>query len=219
MQPAKLIPIVPAIIPASEADLKQALQKIAWSPEVQIDVVDGKAVPFVSWPFEPKGDPSAVKKEITEFTVEVDLMTEKPLLEAEKWLKAGADMLVFHLENISLADFSFFTKETKISVGISALNDTPFLDLVEYVKEADYVQLMGIAEIGTQGQPFDERVLERIKKIKELFPQKPISIDGSVNEETIERLVGAGADRLIVGSAITKKADTYGAYESLCALI
>ncbi len=219
MQSSKLIPIVPAIIPASEADLKQALQKIAWSSEVQIDVVDGRAVPFVSWPFEPEGEPVSVRKEITEFTVEVDLMTEKPLLAAEKWLKAGADMLVFHLENISLADFSFFTKETKMSVGISALNDTPFLELVEYVKEADYVQLMGIAEIGTQGQPFDERVLERIKKIKELFPQKPISIDGSVNEETIEQLVNAGVDRLIVGSAITKKSDTYKAYESLCALL
>jgi len=219
MQSSKLIPVVPALIPASEADLKESLKKIAWSSEVQIDVVDGKAVPFVSWPYEPQGEPISIKGDIAGFTVEVDLMTENPLPAAKKWLEAGVDMLVFHLENISLADFSFFTKETKVSVGISALNDTSFSELCEYVQEADYVQLMGIAEIGTQGQPFDERVLERIKKIKELFPQKPISIDGSVNEETIKRLVEAGASRLIVGSAITKKPDTFSAYENLCSLI
>lgn len=219
MQSSKLIPIVPAIIPVSEADLKESLKRVAWSSEVQIDVVDGKAVPFVSWPFDPEGDPLAIKKEIEEFTVEVDLMTEKPLSAAEKWLKAGVDMLVFHLENISLADFSFFTKETKASIGISALNDTPFSVLEEYLEEADYVQLMGISKIGTQGQPFDERVLERIKKIKKLFPQKPISIDGSVNKETVSRLVEAGASRLIVGSAIVKKQDTFSAYEELCSLV
>lgn len=213
-----MIPVVPAIIPNSEEELVSLLNNISWSSEVQIDVVDGKAVPFISWPYQPLGDPLNIKEVTDGFTLEVDLMVEKPLPAAEKWLEAGADMLVFHQENISYSDFASFTKSTKISVGISFLNDSSPESFFEYIEVADYVQLMGISEIGTQGQPFDERVLATIKKIKEAFPQKPISIDGSVNEKTIKRLVQAGVSRLVVGSAITKKADTFSAYEELLAL-
>jgi ribulose-phosphate 3-epimerase len=66
----------------------------------------------------------------------------------------------------------------------------------------DYVELMGIDEIGRQGQPFDERVLQRIRDIKAKYPDLEVSIDGSVNEDTLPRLKEAGADRFVVGSAI-----------------
>jgi pentose-5-phosphate-3-epimerase len=78
---------------------------------------------------------------------------------------------------------------------------------------------MGIKEIGAQGQPFDETILETIAQVKAAFPDKPITVDGSINSDTIERVVAAGADRVIVGSAITLQAEPYAAYEALIKLI
>jgi ribulose-phosphate 3-epimerase len=64
------------------------------------------------------------------------------------------------------------------------------------------IQLMGIDHIGFQGQKFDEKVIEKIKTVRSKYPDILISIDGGVSLENAEKLISAGADRLIVGSAI-----------------
>jgi pentose-5-phosphate-3-epimerase len=69
-------------------------------------------------------------------------------------------------------------------------------------KVINWVQCMGIEKIGFQAQPFDARVLENIKKIKEMYPSILVSVDGGVNLNTAAQLVEAGADRLVVGSAL-----------------
>ena len=208
-------PIVPAIIPQSAEALRSTLEKLKFSPEIHVDVVDGKFVPFVSWPYEPAGNPLQVKASTDSYTLEVDLMVEDPLKAAREWIKAGADMLVFHVENISYEDFSNFMKTTSISVSISALNETTLEIFKPYIKLADAIQIMGITKIGAQGQPLDERVFHRITELKRDFPRHPITIDGSVNRETIKRLSRAGADRFICGSAIVGAGDPLLAYQKL----
>lgn len=214
-----MIPIVPAIIPKSQTDLESALKNLVFSSEIHVDVVDGKFVPFVSWPYEPWGLPVMVKNTTDKFTLEVDLMVESPLQSAENWIEAGADMLVFHTESISLKDFKNFVHSAPVSVGISALNDTLLETFLPYVEVADYVQLMGIAKIGSQGQSFDVRVLDRIGTLKKHFAKHSITVDGSVNRNTVKDLKIAGANRLIVGSAITHADRPYDAYLELSNLI
>lgn len=214
-----MIPVVPAVIPKSLDYIKTQLPHLVFSQEIHIDVVDGKFVPFTSWPYKPSGTPKDISNVTDSFTLEVDLMVEDPITAAEAWIEAGADMLVFHVETINLKSFSEFVKTAPVSVGISSLNDTPLDILLPYLNVADYVQLMGIAEIGVQGQKFDDRVFERIKVIKELFPNHPIIIDGSVNKETILSLKQAGVNRLIVGSAIVSAKNPYEAYKELMSLI
>ena len=87
-----------------------------------------------------------------------------------------------------------------------------YIDAVEDVKNPmnhgkhrkviNWVQCMGIEKIGFQAQPYDARVLENIKKIKEMYPSVLVSVDGGVNLHTAAQLVEAGADRLVVGSAL-----------------
>ena len=213
-----MIPIVPALIPTSAQHLKAVLPKLSFSPEIHVDVVDGLFVPYQSWPYNPLGQPKEVQPYTDRFTLEVDLMVAEPLSAADAWIAAGADMLVFHTEHITAEAFARFVAGTRVSVGIAAINDTPLLDLEPYLAVADYVQLMGIAKIGAQGQPFDERVLERIAALKLRYPRLSITIDGSVNAETIKKLVHAGADRFICGSAIVGAANPYEAYQALQAL-
>lgn len=214
-----MTPIVPALIPKTAAEVKTTLLSWSFVHEIHIDVVDGLFVPFTSWPYQPVGEPLEVKEWTDPFTLEVDLMVKDSVSAARAWVKAGADMLVFHVESITLVDFISVTRELSVSIGIAASNDTPLADLEPYLVYADYVQLMGIAEIGVQGQPFDSRVLLRIAELKRRQPQLSITVDGSVNAETIVSLDHAGANRFICGSAVTTAPDPAVAYHALRALI
>ncbi|MEZ4104268.1 MAG: hypothetical protein R3B60_03200 [Candidatus Paceibacterota bacterium] len=213
-----MIPIVPAIIPKSLEDLELSLDKVSFTDEVQIDVVDGVFVPSVSWPYFPQGRPFEIEKKIKEFTVEIDLMVKNPIEEAKEWIEVGVEMLVFHIEELDYKSFKKFIDNTSISVGVSVLNKTSFDNIIPYIEISDYIQLMGIAEIGSQGQPFDSSVLDKIRLIKNKFPDKMISIDGSVNKDTIADLIEAGADRLISGSAILKSDNPLESYKKLLEL-
>lgn len=211
-------PIVPALIPKDVADVMQFTKTVSFASEIQLDVVDGVFVPNVSWPYQPSGLPKEVKRATDTFTLEVDLMVANPLEAATEWEAAGADMLVFHIETISLDVFKVFASKTTVSVGVSCTNDTPLETFWPYVEIADYVQLMGIRTIGSQAQSFDAAVLERIAAVKEKYPRKMISIDGSVNTETIGRLLQAGAHRFVSGSAILHSANPMATYQTLCEL-
>jgi ribulose-phosphate 3-epimerase len=207
--------IIPAIIPTSEQDVAHYARELAFSPELHLDVVDGIFVPSVSWPYKPKGSPHTVAHWLDFFSLEVDLMVADPLTAAQQWLEAGADALVFHIETISLEDFILFSKRIDISIGVSAHMGTSMSLFEPYIAAADYVQIMGIAQIGSQGQPFDSRAFDYIQMIRTEFPKLPISIDGSVNMKTLPGLAVHHLDRYIVGSAIVGQDDPEFAYRTL----
>ena len=198
--------IVPAIIPESLEHLRMALERIRpFSREVQIDIVDGTFVPFTSWPYGSCGDVADITQYTSNIAVEVDLMVERPEDVVETYLMAGAGRVVIHLESTSrLPHIAALKKDYTFELGLSILNTTDLAMLEAAVAAADYVQLMGIGDIGSQGQPFDERVLARIGELKLRHPKLQVSIDGSVNESTLPRLRNAGADRFVSGSAIIR---------------
>ena len=212
-------PIVPAVIPHSAQEVKNYAANFSFAREFHLDVVDGRFLAQATWPYEPAGEPMSVKKELDVYTLEVDLMVEQPIVAAAQWIAAGADMLVFHVETLSPEAFANFTEETNVSVGISFNGQTTMETFETYLPHADYVQLMGIYEIGQQGQPFDEAVFDKIAYLKEHYPMISITVDGSVNEHTIQRLKAAGANRFVVGSAIALQANPSAAHQSLNALI
>lgn len=215
--------ILPAIIPRSLADLKDTLAKVSFADSVQIDVVDGKFVENISWPYEPAGEPLEISQELSARNAEIDLMVADPINAGKKWLEAGAKALVFHVESLKpgemeeAIDLRHDIKDFRL--GLSLNNETPLESIYLYVGDIDFIQLMGIAAIGSQGQPFDPRVLERIIALRTLYTSIDISIDGGVSAETIGELRKAGADRFVVGSAILKSADPAAAYADLLKII
>jgi ribulose-phosphate 3-epimerase len=213
------IPIVPAIIPQSLEHLRQTIASVSFSREVQIDLVDGRFVKPISWPYEPAGEPMDIKAELDRFTLEIDLMVSEPLVAAEEWLKAGADMLIFHVESLSLHDFEAFAVDCPVTIGVAGHGETTVETIAKYAVQADYIQLMGIKEIGAQGQPFDESVLEKVSALRTQFPDYVIAVDGSVNQATIGPLRQAGVNRMVAGSALVGQADPQQAYNELVALI
>ena len=211
-------PIVPAIIPLSYSDLETQIGKLSHLAEVHVDVVDGVFVPNLSWPYtEASSIPAAAHRLLAPFSLEVDLMVQDQWGAATAWLAAGADLLVFHAEVISPALLESFRTEHAVTIGISSQNSFPLDQLYPYFPLVDYVQVMGIAEIGAQGQSFDERVIARIKKIQQDFPHLAISIDGSMNQTTLPLIAPLHLSRIIVGSAMMGQADPLAAYHELTA--
>ena len=94
-----------------------------------------------------------------------------------------------------------------IELGLAINTTTPLSAIEQYLDRIDFVQCMGIEHIGQQGEPFDPRVLEQIKSLRSIYPEIIISVDGSVNEDTAPLLVQAGANRLVVGSALIHSYD------------
>ncbi len=226
-----MIEIIPAIMPKHYDDLVEKMGLFAGVvPLVQLDIMDNKFVKARTWPYNP-GDTQFEKFalivaeeegmpewEYLEF--EVDLMIENPETAVLKWVTAGAQRIIVHVE--SMTDFEIIRKavpEGLIELGLAINTTTPLSALDPYLDRIDFVQCMGIAKIGFQSEAFDERVLEHVRALRALRPEMPISIDGAVNFETAKRLVEAGATRLVSGSAILKSADVSNAIEIMQDLV
>lgn len=206
--------IIPAIMPVDYDDLVAYVDEVrGHAPMVQIDIMDGKFVEGVTWPFNVHDEPnfqSIMREEDGMYCwdsvdYELDLMIEYPDENLEQWLALGPKRLVLHIESLKNPTDAFdFLQSVRefAEIGLSFNNDFDLEKLGQYVDFVDFVQCMGIAEIGKQGEPFDERVLDSIEYIRENFPTLPIAVDGSVNEETLEELKKAGATRFVAGSAV-----------------
>lgn len=209
-----------SVIPKSFEDLQTVLVKSTFASTVQIDVVDGEFASPASWPYQPEGNVADAASLISAHEVEVDLMVKDSIEAGRTWLEAGAKALVFHIEGVSsMNDVFALQNEMPYRLGISLNNDTSLEAIHPYLDKVDFVQVMGIAEIGSQGQPFDNRSVERIATLRALYPGLIISVDGAVSEDNILELKKAGADSFAIGSAILKSPDPEAKYQQLLKII
>jgi ribulose-phosphate 3-epimerase len=215
--------ILPGIMPKDLTELRNKLSLIFdWGGAVQLDLMDGVYVPEATWPYNGENQ-EEVNKILNEddglpywenFSFEFDLMVKNASLDLDMYLKLGATRIVFHpdaeddkegfLERLESLDL--YTRDT-VKFGVALRADESIENIRRYIPFVDFVQCMGIEKIGFQGEPFDERVIQNIKKVHEEFPDMEISVDGGVNLQNAKSLIDAGADRLVVGSAVWKTAD------------
>lgn len=207
--------IIPALLPKNQTDLNtQMKQLIGVVSYVQVDVCDGVFVPSKTQ-FQ-----NLASLEVIEY--ELDLMIDKPERTLQEYIEMQPARIVIHLESVSDHVRLFLALEQIrgiIEIGLCISNDTPEAVLEKYLDDVDFIQVMGIAEIGVQGNPFDERCIDRIAYLHRKYPDMPISVDGSVNADTIKRLADAGATRFVAGSAVFGTKDVAGNIEKLESLI
>ncbi len=84
----------------------------------------------------------------------------------------------------------------------------------EVVEEADLIQVMSVPA-GKGGQEFRGEAIGKISSLKRAYPSKPLEVDGGINDETGKKSLEAGADRLVIGSFITRSSDPMATLESL----
>ncbi|MDE1919720.1 MAG: hypothetical protein KGH56_03450 [Patescibacteria group bacterium] len=223
--------VVPAVLPASQKDLEEKLSLFARIPSVsrvQIDVVDGRFASPASWPFSAPGElerrcaEGGMLPSLDRIAYEMDLMCLDAERAAGAWLTLGATRLTFHAESPTDLPRMLASARTQygdfISFGL-ALNIASDLALLEpHLDKIDYVQFMGIARIGRQGQPFDKRVFEKIRVFRKRYPDIPVQVDGGVTLESAKSLLALGVSNVVVGSGILKAKDPATAFAQFEAL-
>ncbi len=212
--------IIPAIMPDDFYHIEDDARSVAdHVTTVQLDIMDGKFVRAKTWPYFHKvidGVPQDIyfqkiqKEEVglpnwEDVDYELDLMIERPEKNIDQWMALGPRRIILHIESLLNPEKTFTELASLrdiVEIGLSFDDDYPVTELDKYMEMVDFVQVMGIDEIGKQGEPFEPRSLYNIEYLHNKFPEMPISVDGSVNVDTIEELQKAGATRFVAGSAI-----------------
>jgi ribulose-phosphate 3-epimerase len=234
-----MIEIIPAIIPQDFEEVKEKMSLVNGSVHcVQIDICDGKFVKSKSWPY--INDYDNDFKKITDeeegfpfwesLNFEVDMMVMNPESVVEDWIRAGAHRIILHLESSTNIKDLILDLRNKfgwlgdsplmVEIGLAINTNTPLEKVFEYLDPntsgrslVDFIQFMGIREIGYQGQFFDERVIGRIRDLRNAYPDVIISVDGGVNLDNASEIVDAGVNRLVSGSAVFESGDVVNTIE------
>ena len=201
--------IAPSILAADFAQLGKELQAVesAGADWIHVDVMDGHFVPNITM------GPLVVEavRRSTKLPVDVHLMIENPDRFIEAFAKAGADYISVQVETCPHLHRTIHSiKEAGAKAG-AVLNPATELSFLDWIlADLDLVLIMSVNP-GFGGQKFIPSSLTKISKLRMRIDQSGydtlIQIDGGVNSQTVEKVVQAGADVLVAGSAIFGSAD------------
>lgn len=203
--------IAPSLLSADFANLKSDVDEVALggAEYLHYDVMDGLFVPNIS-----VGIPVLKSlRKVTDLVLDVHLMIDRPVRYVAEFCKAGADIVVFHVEADqpqNIFEAIRIVKEQGKKVGLSVKPKTPASVLIPYIELLDLVLVMTV-EPGFGGQSFMHDQVPKIAEIAEMLrqrnPECELEVDGGVDANTAPLVKAAGANVLVAGSAVFGKAD------------
>ena len=196
-----MVKIAPSMLGADFGDMRRAAELVA--PEsgyLHMDVMDGHFVPNLTM----GSDLVKALKGIA--PMDVHLMITDPCDFIDDFCEAGADIISVHIEANKPKEALQLIKSKNIKAGIALNPSTPKEAIEDVVSEADMILVMSV-EPGYCGQSFHENAIDRVKEYREKYPDKLIEVDGGVSTSNSEKLIQAGADILVAGSAVFNSED------------
>ena len=198
--------VSPSILSANFSRLGEQVKavEVAGCDWIHVDVMDGRFVPNITI------GPLVVDslRPITDLPLDVHLMIVEPEQRVPDFIKAGADIVSVHCEQSSTIHLHRTLNQIK-SLGAKAgvvLNPATPLTTIEYVLDVvDLVLIMSVNP-GFGGQSFIESQVKKISDLRRMCVEKGVNpwieVDGGVTPANAYKVIEAGANALVAGSAV-----------------
>ncbi|CAA2983326.1 ribulose-phosphate 3-epimerase, chloroplastic [Olea europaea subsp. europaea] len=198
--------VSPSILSANFSKLGEQVKavELAGCDWIHVDVMDGRFVPNITI------GPLVVDalRPITDLPLDVHLMIVEPEQRVPDFIKAGADIVSVHSEQSSTIHLHRTVNQVK-SLGAKAgvvLNPGTPLNAIEYVLDVvDLVLIMSVNP-GFGGQSFIESQVKKISDLRRMCAEKGVNpwieVDGGVGPKNAYKVIEAGANALVAGSAV-----------------
>jgi len=196
--------IAPSILSADFARLADEVAAVeqAGADLLHIDVMDGHFVPNLTV------GPPIVKalKDVTKLPLDVHLMMTNADAFIPEFAKAGANYLTVHVEACPHLHRTIQSiKERGVKAGVTLNPATPIQSLQEILADVDLVLIMSVNP-GFGGQQFIDSCLTKVRSTRQMLDnigsRALLEVDGGVKPDNVARILEAGADVLVAGSAI-----------------
>ena len=203
-----MILISPSMLAADFLHLEKDVEMVNQHADMfHLDIMDGTFVPNISYGFPVVEAIASIARK----PLDVHLMIVHPEKYIERFARIGVSMLSFHLNATDKpAQTLLHIRETGMKAGLVINPDMPVESLYPYLHLCDHIILMSVYA-GFGGQKFIEDTYERIRTLKAEIDRLQLSvkieIDGGVSPENAGKLIEAGAEILVAGSAVFKSDD------------
>jgi len=196
--------IAPSLLSADFTRLDEEINAVkeGGATVLHVDVMDGHFVPNITI-----GLPVVKSlRKATDMIIDCHLMIERPNRYAAQFVKAGADMVSVHVEaDVHLQRTLTAIREAGAKAGVAINPGTPLVSLEEVLPYSDFILLMSVNP-GFGGQSFIPTSIEKLRKLKMMIDEKGldtrIEIDGGIDSGNVAKVVEAGAEIIVAGSAV-----------------
>ncbi len=198
-----MIKVAPSLLAADYLKIGEDIRRVAEAGAdwLHFDVMDGSFVPNVSF------GPEMCRRAATcGLPVDAHLMVVKPEKHIETFAAAGAKIITVHAEaTVHLHRCLQQIRAAGCMAGV-ALNPATSHEALRYVLGDFDLALVMTVNPGFGGQKLIPACIDKVAAVRRMLDDAGLNaiveVDGGVNLDTAPRLVAAGADMLVAGSAL-----------------